>query len=187
MKGNSDPSLAAGASANAEERNADPASTAPTNRPHTSPSGRSSGRPYRGDGRYRRGGRRRSRSRSRDRTHNDKNVGVDASQNPSASPAQKQHRHHKRQESKERSRVIPAPAVSANQSPENDHDDDEKLCPVCVEPVSYYAFGSCQHPLCHLCCLRLRVLYRSKQCSLCKASLCLRAYTGLLLTLFHLD
>ncbi|KAJ3122519.1 hypothetical protein HK098_002780 [Nowakowskiella sp. JEL0407] len=60
---------------------------------------------------------------------------------------------------------IDTPTSNASQSTpvaEQDH------CIICTEPISIYAFGSCNHRQCHLCALRLRALYKSKSCSYCK-------------------
>lgn len=42
-------------------------------------------------------------------------------------------------------------------------------CWICAEPVKYYALSECNHRTCHVCCLRLRALYKKRECTFCKA------------------
>lgn len=41
-------------------------------------------------------------------------------------------------------------------------------CDICTKEVKFWSVGSCQHPVCHICSLRLRLLYQSIRCPLCK-------------------
>lgn len=41
-------------------------------------------------------------------------------------------------------------------------------CYICAEPVKYYALGTCSHRTCHVCSLRLRALYKKRECTFCK-------------------
>lgn len=52
---------------------------------------------------------------------------------------------------------------------END-DPDGEVCFICTRPIDYYAVAPCDHRTCHLCTLRLRVLYKTKNCAYCKVS-----------------
>ncbi|KAJ7067617.1 hypothetical protein C8F01DRAFT_1019287 [Mycena amicta] len=47
-------------------------------------------------------------------------------------------------------------------------DEDMATCWICAEPVKYYAVSECNHRTCHVCSLRLRVLYKKKECTFCK-------------------
>lgn len=45
-------------------------------------------------------------------------------------------------------------------------------CTICSsEDVQYFAMGHCNHPICSLCAMRLRVKSKSHDCAICKASL----------------
>ncbi|CAG8566433.1 5786_t:CDS:10 [Diversispora eburnea] len=44
----------------------------------------------------------------------------------------------------------------------------DNACFICAEPIIYYALADCNHRTCHLCTLRLRALYESKNCAYCK-------------------
>lgn len=46
--------------------------------------------------------------------------------------------------------------------------DDGDLCWICAEPVKYYSVSECNHRICHVCSLRLRALYKKRECTLCK-------------------
>ncbi|RKP10601.1 hypothetical protein THASP1DRAFT_12632 [Thamnocephalis sphaerospora] len=45
------------------------------------------------------------------------------------------------------------------------------LCFICTEPAKIFALGECNHRMCHVCALRLRALYKNKQCVYCKSDL----------------
>jgi len=49
-----------------------------------------------------------------------------------------------------------------------DEKEDFSVCIICTENVSLYAIGVCDHPICHKCSLRLRLLYGTKECPYCK-------------------
>ena len=44
-------------------------------------------------------------------------------------------------------------------------------CPICCEPSTCYAYGSCGHYTCFKCTLRLRALYKNNNCTYCKTLL----------------
>ncbi|CAG8689028.1 18069_t:CDS:2, partial [Cetraspora pellucida] len=44
----------------------------------------------------------------------------------------------------------------------------ENGCIICTESITYYAVAECNHRTCHLCSLRLRALYKNKNCAYCK-------------------
>ncbi|GAA5821123.1 hypothetical protein JCM3770_005527 [Rhodotorula araucariae] len=46
--------------------------------------------------------------------------------------------------------------------------DDEAICFICAEPVSYWSVSACNHRTCHTCSIRLRALYKKKECTFCK-------------------
>ena len=41
-------------------------------------------------------------------------------------------------------------------------------CDICTKEVKFWSVGPCQHPVCHICSLRLRLLYQSVRCPLSK-------------------
>lgn len=52
---------------------------------------------------------------------------------------------------------------------EQDDDYDGEVCFICTRPIDYYAVAPCNHRTCHMCTLRLRVLYKTNNCAYCKA------------------
>ena len=44
-------------------------------------------------------------------------------------------------------------------------------CSICADTATVYATGLCNHPICHTCSLRMRLLYNNKDCSICKTTL----------------
>ncbi|KAL0091506.1 hypothetical protein J3Q64DRAFT_1830903 [Phycomyces blakesleeanus] len=54
-------------------------------------------------------------------------------------------------------------------SSEHTDEDEEELCFICTEPIVTYAVSACDHRTCHLCAVRLRALYKMRQCAYCKA------------------
>lgn len=57
------------------------------------------------------------------------------------------------------------------QTVEKDEKEDFSTCIICTEDVKVYSLGVCNHPICHICSLRLRLLYNSKECPYCKTEL----------------
>ncbi|KND02372.1 uncharacterized protein SPPG_02842 [Spizellomyces punctatus DAOM BR117] len=55
--------------------------------------------------------------------------------------------------------------------------EEEELCFICADAVTWYAVGECNHRVCHLCSLRLRALYKQRTCALCKTELAEVVYT----------
>lgn len=50
-------------------------------------------------------------------------------------------------------------------------DPERETCLICAEPVRYYALGTCSHRTCHVCTIRMRALYKKRDCALCKTEL----------------
>lgn len=45
---------------------------------------------------------------------------------------------------------------------------DQAVCFICAETVSIWALGSCSHRTCHTCTLRMRALFKNRECTFCK-------------------
>ena len=48
---------------------------------------------------------------------------------------------------------------------------DILMCPVCYEPPEIYSVGQCDHPICHCCATRMRVLCEQMYCAICRGDL----------------
>ncbi|CAO1629107.1 unnamed protein product [Parajaminaea phylloscopi] len=60
---------------------------------------------------------------------------------------------------------------AAGAGDEEEEEEEEDLCWICAEPVKLYSLGPCNHRTCHICALRLRALYKVRECTFCKSSL----------------
>lgn len=47
---------------------------------------------------------------------------------------------------------------------------EPELCLICAEPVQLYSVAPCNHRTCHVCAVRLRALYKKKECTFCKTA-----------------
>jgi hypothetical protein len=62
-------------------------------------------------------------------------------------------------------------ANSKQQKPvTEEEEEEEELCFICTEPVATFAVAECNHRTCHICSLRLRALYKTRNCAYCKVS-----------------
>ena len=61
-------------------------------------------------------------------------------------------------------------SVGASEAQVSATNDDAEVCWICAEPVKYYSVPECDHRTCHVCALRLRVLYKKLECAFCKVS-----------------
>lgn len=46
--------------------------------------------------------------------------------------------------------------------------DKSRICPICAEPVRYYSLSECNHRTCHVCAVRLQVLWKRLDCTVCQ-------------------
>ncbi len=72
----------------------------------------------------------------------------------------------------------PAAASADNTTTTTTTDDDEgelppdvDVCFICADPVKLTSLAPCDHRTCHICALRLLVLYKKDQCTFCKAKI----------------
>ncbi|KAI1329240.1 hypothetical protein F5Y16DRAFT_367113 [Xylariaceae sp. FL0255] len=61
-------------------------------------------------------------------------------------------------------------AVVAPASATNDDDVEAEVCFICASPVIHQAVAPCNHRTCHICALRMRALYKNKECAHCRTS-----------------
>ncbi|KAK4129903.1 hypothetical protein BT67DRAFT_452828 [Trichocladium antarcticum] len=50
-----------------------------------------------------------------------------------------------------------------------DGDGEAEACFICANPISHFAVAPCNYSTCHICALRLRALYKNKDCPHCRA------------------
>ncbi|KAF9582459.1 hypothetical protein BGW38_000187 [Lunasporangiospora selenospora] len=63
----------------------------------------------------------------------------------------------------------PASDLAAKPSEAAEDPGEQHSCFICTEDVVIFAVSDCNHRTCHLCLLRLRALYKTKNCAYCKA------------------
>ncbi|KAM0257999.1 hypothetical protein ACHAQJ_004042 [Trichoderma viride] len=59
-------------------------------------------------------------------------------------------------------------AVAATKPEVEDDDDDADVCFICANPVAHHSIAPCNHKTCHICGLRMRALYKTKDCAHCR-------------------
>ncbi|KAK3321931.1 hypothetical protein B0H66DRAFT_574363 [Apodospora peruviana] len=63
------------------------------------------------------------------------------------------------------------PAFKARAEAQNGDDDAEtEVCFICANPISHHSLAPCNHATCHICALRLRALYKNKDCPHCRTA-----------------
>ncbi|KAG0265954.1 hypothetical protein DFQ27_000262 [Actinomortierella ambigua] len=60
---------------------------------------------------------------------------------------------------------------------EVDPNAEQHQCFICTENIVIFAVSDCNHRTCHLCSLRLRALYKTKNCAYCKADQTIMIFT----------
>ena len=62
-----------------------------------------------------------------------------------------------------------AAAAAAAAASQTDDDDEAEICFICAEPVRLFSLPPCNHRVCHICSMRLRALWKKRECTFCKA------------------
>lgn len=66
---------------------------------------------------------------------------------------------------------VPAAASPRILEPKDEEEDvDAEVCFICASPVVHNAVAPCNHRTCHICALRMRALYKTKDCAHCRVS-----------------
>ncbi|KFA65093.1 hypothetical protein S40285_03112 [Stachybotrys chlorohalonatus IBT 40285] len=57
----------------------------------------------------------------------------------------------------------------AAETPNGEEEDtDGDVCFICANPVAHWSVAPCNHATCHICGLRMRALYKTKDCAHCR-------------------
>ncbi|CAK7206244.1 hypothetical protein SEUCBS139899_009031 [Sporothrix eucalyptigena] len=64
--------------------------------------------------------------------------------------------------------LLRPPQPAGEVSGDDTADDDAEVCFICANPVVHHAIAPCNHLTCHICALRMRALYRTKDCPHCR-------------------
>ncbi|KAF4975349.1 hypothetical protein FZEAL_7856, partial [Fusarium zealandicum] len=68
------------------------------------------------------------------------------------------------------SRAHAMAAGATAKAPDADDDDDGDVCFICANPVAHHSIAPCNHTTCHICGLRMRALYKTKDCAHCRTA-----------------
>lgn len=65
---------------------------------------------------------------------------------------------------------VPAAASPGTLEAKGDEEEDvdAEVCFICASPVVHNAVAPCNHRTCHICALRMRALYKTKDCAHCR-------------------
>lgn len=61
-----------------------------------------------------------------------------------------------------------AEGASGGQEGDDADQDDDDVCFICANPIQHHSVAPCNHTTCHICSLRLRALYKNKDCAHCR-------------------
>ncbi|KAJ4408886.1 hypothetical protein N0V82_009616, partial [Gnomoniopsis sp. IMI 355080] len=65
----------------------------------------------------------------------------------------------------------PKPKTEAGGGGEGGEDaDNDDVCFICANPIQHHAIAPCNHITCHICALRMRALYKNKDCPHCRTA-----------------
>lgn len=71
-----------------------------------------------------------------------------------------------------------AHAMAAGKAAEAAEDEDAEVCFICANPVAHHSIAPCNHTTCHICGLRMRALYKTKDCAHCRVCYCFPSSRG---------
>ena len=60
--------------------------------------------------------------------------------------------------------------VLVHDQAEGGEDEEAEVCFICASPVVHNSVAPCNHRTCHICALKLRVLYKTRACAHCRVS-----------------
>ena len=62
-------------------------------------------------------------------------------------------------------------ATAAADDDDNELPPEGEICFICADPIKLHSVAPCDHRTCHICALRLRVLYKKDECTFCKTKI----------------
>jgi hypothetical protein len=63
------------------------------------------------------------------------------------------------------------PTVEPAEKKEGEEEVEAEVCFICASPVVHNSVAPCNHRTCHICALRMRALYKTKDCAHCRVCL----------------
>ena len=62
------------------------------------------------------------------------------------------------------------PTVEKSGENNGEEDVEAEVCFICASPVVHNSVAPCNHRTCDICALRMRALYKTKDCAHCRVS-----------------
>lgn len=62
------------------------------------------------------------------------------------------------------------PEVKEAKEGKTEEEVDAEVCFICASEIEHESIAPCNHRTCHICCLRMRALYKDKNCAHCRVS-----------------
>jgi hypothetical protein len=62
------------------------------------------------------------------------------------------------------------PTAEQGDKKEGEGEVEAEVCFICASPVVHNSVAPCNHRTCHICALRMRALYKTKDCAHCRVS-----------------
>ncbi|KAK4462583.1 E3 ubiquitin-protein ligase hel2 [Cladorrhinum samala] len=66
--------------------------------------------------------------------------------------------------------TLPNFKKTADAQQDGNANEEAEVCFICASPITHYSIAPCNHITCHLCALRLRALYKNKDCPHCRTA-----------------
>ena len=63
------------------------------------------------------------------------------------------------------------PSVEKDEDEDGEEEVEAEVCFICASPVVHNSVAPCNHRTCHICALRMRALYKTKDCAHCRVRL----------------
>ncbi|KAG0650797.1 RING-type E3 ubiquitin transferase hel2 [Hyphodiscus hymeniophilus] len=64
--------------------------------------------------------------------------------------------------------IKPRPTLEKSEDKDGEEEVEAEVCFICASPVVHNAVAPCNHRTCHICALRMRALYKTKDCAHCR-------------------
>ena len=64
----------------------------------------------------------------------------------------------------------PEAKPKTDDSEQSEGDAEGEVCFICANPIIHHSIAPCNHITCHICSLRMRALYKTKDCPHCRVS-----------------
>ncbi|KAJ2900151.1 hypothetical protein MKZ38_002565 [Zalerion maritima] len=81
---------------------------------------------------------------------------------------QQSHQEEQQQQQQQYQKQPQQPTSERTPKTADDSEDDSEVCFICANPIEFTSVAPCNHKSCHICALRMRALYKNKDCPHCR-------------------